>query len=52
MNTYSATYRAPQNVIVTTEMYEKALNIYNRHSAPLFNIKNNHYILTLSEDIP
>jgi len=24
----------------------------NRHSTPLFNIKNNHYILTLSEDIP
>ena len=30
MNTYSATYRAPQNVIVTDKMYKRALNIYER----------------------
>jgi len=35
MNTYSAAYRAPLDVIVTTEMYKKALNIYNRIESEL-----------------
>ena len=54
MNTYSATHRAPLDVTITKEMYEKALNIYERIEKTLlkrFKEAAEAFALEYTEDI-